>query len=432
MKRWIIVFVVMLLAAILSLAIIFQHNAEQDKTSSGLPYGPPPEIPESTALAPEAVDVNAEHHFPSLTYGIHAFLWWDSLSRGHMLDTVNIMQFSHVRQSFAWRDIEPEPRDRDLPSEERYFWQEADLMMADIEAKGVKVLARVDAAPDWAIHDDVKYGDVPFDLTRFGEVCSAIATRFQGRIDAYQIWNEPNLAREWGGYAPDPAAYATLLQTCATAIREVDPTAIIVSAGISPTGTRTHEAMPDDEYLWRLYQVDGFRDSFDVLGLHAPGWHLPPETSPEEAIEQGYLAWQTFRHVERMRALMVASDDATRQVAITEMGWTMDSRPDSIYSWMAVTPEQQADYLARAYAYAAENWRPWVGLMVTIYLPDPAWTEADEQWWWAIGTPAPPPWLMDTRPAYAALVEMRKISSEPAYDHPARDESGDPIPEEGS
>jgi hypothetical protein len=40
----------------------------------------------------------------------------------------------------------------------------------------------------------------------FGEFCGAMAERYRGRIGAYEVWNEPNLAREWGNEPPDPAA----------------------------------------------------------------------------------------------------------------------------------------------------------------------------------------------------------------------------------
>ncbi|MCI0714142.1 MAG: glycoside hydrolase family 5 protein [Chloroflexi bacterium] len=429
MKRRIAALVTIIIIAVAAFYIINRPD-DTETPSSSLPYGSPPDYGNPTELAPDAVNVDDSHHFPSLTYGIHGFMWWDGLSRNHMLDSMNIMQFSHVRQSFAWADLEPEPLDLNLPINDRYHWQQADAMMEDISAKGIKVVARIDHAPEWAVRQDVPYENAPFNLRRLRELCSAIATRYKGRIDAYQIWNEPNLNREWGGYPPSPSGYVQLLATCSTAIREADPDAIIITAGLSPTGTRDLTAMPDDEYLWKLYETQAFPRHFDVLGLHAPGFKYAPETDPQTVVDKGGLRWQTFRHVEHMRAIMVASGDSETQVAITEMGWTIDPRPESSYHWFAVSLEEQADYLARAYRYAAENWRPWVGLVSAIYLPAPHWTEDDEQYWWAIGTPAPAPWLMDTRPAYAALVEMRKISTNPDYDHPARDPSGNPIIED--
>jgi len=74
----------------------------------------------------------------------------------------------------------------------------------------------------------------------------------------------------------------------------------------------------------------------------------------------------SFRHAEDMRAIMVQNGDDAKQVAIMEMGWTTDSRPNSPYAWHAVTPEQQADYLVKAFQYAKANWSQWAGPMVVL------------------------------------------------------------------
>ncbi len=51
-------------------------------------------------------------------------------------------------------------------------------------------------------------------LQDFGDFCYALADRYKGKIAAYQVWNEPNLAREWGNQPPNPAQYVELLKVC--------------------------------------------------------------------------------------------------------------------------------------------------------------------------------------------------------------------------
>ena len=161
--------------------------------------------------------------------------------------------------------------------------------------------------------------------------------------------------------------------------------------------------MPDTAFLQGMYDA-GAAAYFDVLGANAPGYKAPPELDPAaaEAPEYGGGRWFAFRHVEDLRALMVANGDGHKQVAILELGWTTDQvNPD--YAWHAVDEATQADYLVRAYQYAAAHWRPWVGLMTTIYIAEWEWTPENEQWWWAIVLPDGTP-----RPAYFALKEMEK------------------------
>lgn len=247
----------------------------------------------------------------------------------------------------------------------------------------------------------------PRDLGDLADFLTAVATRYRGRIAAYQIWNEPNLAREWCDQAPDPQAYAEMLRVAYGAIKSVDPDAYVISAGMAPTGTQPPTAMPDDAYLDALYTaIGGSGDGyFDILGVHAPGYAAPPETAPEEAAASdayGGERYFTFRRVEDLRAIVERHGDASRRFAILEMGWTSDQvHPE--YRWHAVTEAQKAEYLVRAYAYAAEHWQPWMTIMSTIFLCNADWTEQDEQYWWCINNPDGTP-----RPAFDALKQMPK------------------------
>ena len=102
---------------------------------------------------------------------------------------------------------------------------------------------------------------------------------------------------------------------------------------------------------------------------------------------------------------MVDYGDGAKQIAVLEMGWTTDPVHPG-YAWFAVTEEQKADYLVRAFRYAREYWSPWIGPMIVISIPDPSWTEDDEQYWWAITEPSWPETRL--RPAYEALRDMEK------------------------
>lgn len=338
--------------------------------------------------------------FDSPEYGVQAFMWWrpDLIQRN--LELVQELGFGWVKHSFAWRDIETLERGK-------YDWWRPDQIVNAIDEVGLKLIVRIDRQPFWSqeMGTEPLENSPPADLADFGRFCGAMAERYEGRIAAYQVWNEPNLNREWGNQPPNPAEYTELLKVCYQAIKSADPQAIVISAGLAPTGTGLPAAIPDTEFLQGMYDA-GAGEYFDVLGLNAPGYKAAPETPPEEGEinpEYGGGRWFVFRHVEDMREVMLANGDADRQVAILELGWTTDTvNPE--YAWHAVTEEQQADYLVRAYRYAAENWRPWIGPIVSIYIADFDWTpEGNEQWWWSIVLPDGTP-----RPAYFALRDMEK------------------------
>jgi hypothetical protein len=368
----------------------------------------PTPVPEITPTRPVALtgERPVVQRFPSPAYGVQTFLWWgldmENWQSGDLPDDLTLtaeMGFGWVKQEFSWRNIEEIEKGK-------YDWWRADQIVGAVELAGLKLIARLDRQPFWS-QEPGSYPEEnapPANLTDFADFCHAIADRYRGRISAYQIWNEPNLGREWGDQAPDPAQYTELLKVCYLAIKSADPQAIVISAGLAPTGTRSPEVMPDVDFLHGMYDA-GAAAYFDVLGLNAPGYKAAPEISPDEAAanpDYGGGRWFAFRHVEDMRAIMVARGDELKQIAILEMGWTLD-QIDPAYSWFAVDEATQADYLVRAYQYARQYWRPWIGLMTTIYIANPNWTSENEQWWWSIVLPDGVP-----RPAYYALRDMEK------------------------
>ncbi len=332
--------------------------------------------------------------FPSLTYGIQAFLWWDRGQAGTHLDWVKLMSFNHVKQTFAWKDLEPLAGDWD--------WTQADRILAEVKKRNLRLIVRLGQVPGWArqLEQRSAHDAPPQDLTHWQTYCAAVAERYRDQVAAYQIWNEPNLSREWGDQQPDPAAYVQLLASCSEAIRRADPAAILISAGLAPTGNYDDRALPDDIFLDHMYR-HGFQKHIDVVGVHAPGYAAPEIGPDDPAAKQ---RWFTFRRIEDLRKIMLNHHDEARQMAILEFGYTTDPvNPE--YSWFSVTRAEQADMLLRAYEYAIAHWRPWVGLMTLVYLPDPAWGPQDEEYWWSIAE-------ANTERTYAAFVEvanMRKV-----------------------
>ncbi|MGQ9553855.1 MAG: beta-galactosidase [Anaerolineae bacterium] len=331
-------------------------------------------------------------------YGMQAFLWWRPETAHRDLGMIRDAGFTWVKQNFAWRDIEVQKG--------QFDWSYTDRILDQVEQFGLHIVVRLDHQPQWAGGGFPTNGP-PDNLQDFADFCFALATRYRGRIDAYEIWNEPNLAREWSDRAPDPAEYVALLKVAYVAIKQADPEAIVITAGLTPTGTQPPVAMPDDVYLRGMYAA-GMKGFYDMVGMHAAGYKAPPELSPEEAAANkeayGGERFFCFRRVEDLRQIMVENGDANTQVAILEFGWTSDPRPDSPYHWHAVDEFTKADYLVRAYKWARENWNPWIGLMSLIYMGNPDWTENDEQWWWCINNPD----VGSPRAAYIKLKEMPK------------------------
>ncbi len=367
------------------------------------------------APAPTATSWPLEGEVDSPGYGINVHMWWDpwaAVRRDWPL--IKDAGFSWVKQRVAWRDVEG-------AGPGIYEWAHLDRIVDEAGQAALSLILRVDYPPYWAHRAASEEGPyLPVSPDAFGNFCSALASRYRGRVRGYQVWNEPNLAREWNGYAPNPEGYVQLLRHCYAAIKAADSQALIISAGLAPTGSSLPEAIPDTQYLVAMYEA-GASPYFDLLGLNAPGYKAPPEMAPEVVADPdlgyGGQAFFCFRHVEQMRAIMEDHGDAHKQVALLEFGWHTNASPDHPeYAWFAVTPEEQASYLVRAFEYARQHWSPWIGPMFVWNLPDSQWTPQDEEFWWGVVDPFwwgsagdPSGWGGgELRPAYEALKEMEK------------------------
>lgn len=330
-------------------------------------------------------------------FGAQAFLWWRPEIADRDLKLMKEANFDWVKQAFAWETIEGSGKGQ-------YDWSIADRVVTHVNEAGLKLLARLSSDPEltsfWAGHPPTNADD-------FAEFAYAVASRYNctpqavGCIQAYQIWNEPNLAREWGGNRPNPAQYAEFLGKAYAAIKRANPNAIVISAGMAPTGDNNDNAMPDDIFYDGMYQAMGGNSDgyFDMLGVHGAGFAAPPETDPAEAASNpayGGYRFFAFRHVEDIRAIMERYGDTDKQIALLEFGWTYDPI-NAAYKWhgadAGITAMVQADYLRRAYQYAAANWQPWIGLMNLLTMPNLDWLEDgnpqdEEQYWWAIMEPS--------------------------------------------
>jgi hypothetical protein len=344
---------------------------------------PPTDTPQPVATQPPP-PAGGVASMRSPDFGAQAFLWWRGEIADRDLTLMKNSGFQWVKQWFAWDDIEGAGKGQ-------YDWSIPDRIVEQAEQHGLKLLVRVDREPEWA-------GPPPHNAQHFVDFLSALANRYRGRIHAIQVWNEPNLAREWGNRPPNAREYAEMLRQSYQAIKAGDPNMIVVTAGMAPTGTCCDIAVPDDQFYRQMYQaMNGNSDGyFDMLGVHGAGFAAPPEISPDETAaneaQYGGERFFAFRRIEEIRRIMEQNGDADKRVVVLEFGWTTDNRPDSPYYWhgagAGIDEAVKADYLRRAYEYARNNWQPWIGLMSLIYMPDVDWTPADEQYYWSIMEPS--------------------------------------------
>jgi hypothetical protein len=275
----------------------------------------------------------------------------------------------------------------------KYRWDKIDRAVDEMNKAGVNVILHAVHSPPWMWGgaDKVTY---PTDVKEFGRFMRAAATRYKGKVAAFQIWNEPNLAIEAGKYVV-ASRYAALLKEGYNAVKSVDPNYVVISAPLTPTGVNDPTKGVDDViFLRRLYAYNGgeIKGYFDVLGAHPGSNANPPEKLAPEDPGPG-PGWNThpsfyFRRIEQLRQVMVENGDAQKQLWLTEFGWASTQNPAPGFEYAAQNSEQeQADYIGRAFRMGRDKYA-WMGPMLVFQLnfalPSIAENPNDERVAWGL------------------------------------------------
>ncbi len=254
------------------------------------------------------------------------------------LQMVREMGAPWIVEYFPWAYCEP--------SEGRYDWRHADLIVDHAVAQGLTIIARIDYVPEWARPPETTARYLPEEsFVQYARFVGAFAERYRGRINHIIIWNEPNLAFEWGYRIPDPAGYTELLRQSYEAIKAVAPEIQVLAAGLAPTmaPAGSEWGMDDLLYLQAMYDA-GAAPYFDGLAMHAYGFTFPADDPPA-------LDRINFRRIELLREIMVANGDGDKLAYVTEGGWNDHPR------WTrAVSPYLRIRYTVDAYEIALHDW----------------------------------------------------------------------------
>jgi hypothetical protein len=296
--------------------------------------------------------------------------------RQRSLELLHEAGVSWIRQQLPWEQIEPVAKGQTTdPNFGGSTWSKFDDIVDRANALGMHVILRLDTSPRWALPADALDGlGPPLRDEDFWDFVTQVASRYRGRVAAYQIWNEPNLNSEWGRRPPDAAAYVRLLRGASERVRDADPSAQVVLAAMAPTLTENADALNELVYLQRVYDA-GARGAFDVLAVQAYGLRGGPDDPRTDRSDI------TFSRPVLVRELMERNGDVGTPVWATEVGWNVNppDLPEQPYG--RVTPALQARYTVRAVERVGAEW-PWMQVVCIWY-----WKRADDAnraqaWFW--------------------------------------------------
>lgn len=236
--------------------------------------------------------------------GIAGQLAFDG-SRTAQLDRITALGVHLTRRDFLWADLEPAAGRFDFAAE--------DAAVDESRARGVVTIGILAYDAPWASPD----GDIatPPDPQKFAAFVEETTRHFAGRVDVWEIWNEPNVGYRFWKPREDGAEYARLLAAAYPAAKRGNPSATVLLGGlfyhfegiVTDAVTFLEDAFTYDPRLGRW---------FDVAALH-PYPHYPPQAAPEA--DDGHEA-PVGRMVARLRALLTYYG-APKPIYVTEYGW---------------------------------------------------------------------------------------------------------------
>jgi O-antigen ligase len=278
----------------------------------------------------------------------------DDSGSEHHLARIEEAGLEWLRLEFPWAEIEPQFGS--------FEWSRWDAIVERISERNLRLVAVLDSTPGWAQSDPTHPHPAapPHEVADFGRFARAFAHRYGDVIDHYQIWDEPNLSQHWGGAYVDPAAYVRLLREAYIQIRNVDPSAVIVLAGLAPTVESGPLNLNEVAFLEGVYAAGG-ADCFDIAAAKPYGfWHRANDPQADVNV-------LNFGRVELLRQVMEAHGDVQTPLWAVGFGWNAlpadwQGRPSA---WGTDTEALQAADTVAAIERARREW-PWLGL---IFLP---------------------------------------------------------------
>lgn len=205
-------------------------------------------------------------------------------------------------------------------------------------------------------------------VAAYGKWAGEVATRFKGRVQCYELWNEQNHSGFWPN--PNPEWYTKALKVAYTAIKAVDPGAIVISGGLSPSPDSGNGWIKAEDFVKRMYAAGG-KGYFDALGFHPYSWPLSPEDG------KPWNGWWIMENT--IRAAMVANGDGDKQIWMTEFGFPTAGGGN------AVSEAAQAGYFDVGMKRAASY--DWAGPMLIYSWKDRGGNNGDTEAWFGIRRP---------------------------------------------
>lgn len=169
--------------------------------------------------------------------------------------------------------------------------------------------------------------------------------------DAMEIWNEPNIDREWPQGQINGANYAQMLIAAYNAIKQVNPAVMVISGAPAPTGYFGGQCAAqgcDDNIFITQMQQAGAASALDCVGMHYNDGIVPPDQTSGDPRGSSNHYSRYFKTLINLYAGVFPG----KPVCFTELGYLSPEGYGPLpagFEWAAnTTIQKQADWQALA------------------------------------------------------------------------------------
>jgi len=234
--------------------------------------------------------------------------------------------FKWVKQQVRWGDL--------TNAAGLTNWGCVDRTVDLARQHGLKVMLSVTTAPAH-LRFIPRVTGPPNRLRDWHDFVQALAQRYASRIDAVEVWNEPNLSAEWDE-GPNPRRYGEMLTIAYLAVKRHAPHITVILGGLAPLpDSAPPRYISDLEFLDRLAQDKVGLLGYDCLGAHANG---PPDFGYVPDVIRRYRDYYAQR-----------PDYPRRPLCLTEFSYSMpiggQAPPD--FGWAIQNNEAEGAALFR-------------------------------------------------------------------------------------
>jgi Cellulase (glycosyl hydrolase family 5) len=329
-------------------------------------------------------------HFEAIPFGVETSRGW--LAKTEVRASAQQLGIKWVRlNAIRWRPIQPT---QGAPYDvSRLASFDADLQAA--LALGLTPVVIVNDSPSWATINRptaTSCGAIRADrFADFAAFMGWLATRYKGRIQYWEIGNEPDVDPTlvptnqvfgcWGDIA-DPyyggEHYGRMLKVVAPAIKRANPWAQVVVGGLALMDANTTEpGLGKPERFFEGILRAGAGDSFDAVGYHSyPGYTNQPldyDYDREPNSSWASMGGYTLGKAKFLRALM-AKYGVSKPLMLNETGLTCPTPPNGICGGVGPTFYQaQSAYAIRMITRA---WSTRVQQIMWYTLHGPGWFDS--------------------------------------------------------